>query len=160
MNTYDAHWGTSLIVISSLTTLLIAGVIAGMIWRGYHHPWTIVFLGAIIGIALLFTIRGYSITPDAIIVHRLFWNTRLPRAELASAKFDPNATDKSIRTFGNGGLFSFSGFYHNHALGNYRAFLTDPKQTVVLTYPKRTVVISPTPSEDFVRELMATTSRK
>ena len=156
MKSYDAHWGTSLIVYSSLTTLLIAAIIASMIWRGYHHPWTIIFLGAIIGIAVLFTIRGYSITRDAIIVHRLFWNTRLPRAELESAKFDPNATDKSIRTFANGGVFSFSGFYHNHTLGNYRAFLTDPKQTVVLTYPKRTVVISPAQPEDFVRELNGT----
>ena len=137
-------------------TLLIAGIIARMIWRGYHHSWTIIFLGGIIGIAVLFTIRGYSITPDAIMVRRLFWNTRLPIAELQSAKFDPNATEKSIRTFGNGGLFSFSGFYHNKTLGTYRAFLTDPKQTVVLTFPKRSVVISPAQPDDFVRELMPT----
>ena len=156
MKSYAAHWGTSLILMSSLATLLIAGIIARMIWRGYHHPWTIVFLGGIIGIAALFTIRGYSITPDAIMVHRLFWNTRLPRAELASAKFEPNATAKSIRTFGNGGLFSFSGFYHNKTLGTYRAFVTDPKQTVILTFPNRKVVVSPAQPDDFVRELRRT----
>lgn len=156
MKSYAAHWGTSLILLSSLATLLIAGIIARIIWRGYHHPWAIVFLGGIIAVAALFTIRGYSITSDEIMVRRLFWNTRLPRAELASAKFDPNAMAKSIRTFGNGGLFSFSGFYHNKTLGMYRAFVTDPKQTVVLTYPKRTVVISPAQPEDFLRELKQT----
>jgi len=67
----------------------------------------------------------------------------------------PNATEKSIRTFGNGGLFSFSGFYHNKTLGTYRAWITDSKQTVVLAFPKRTVVISPVPPDDFVQELMS-----
>jgi len=59
----------------------------------------------------------------------------------------------SIRTFGNGGLFSFTGFYRNRLLGAYRAFVTDPRQAVVLRFPKRNVVVSPGAPEEFVRDL-------
>src|SRR3954464_11996498 len=97
----------------------------------------------------LFTIRGYTVTPDALLVHRLFWTTRLPLAGLQSAQFEPNAMRWSIRTFGNGGLFSFTGWYRNKALGAYRAFVTDPHQTVVLHFPNRTVVVSPSVPAEF-----------
>ena len=60
---------------------------------------------------------------------------------------------RSLRTFGNGGGFSFSGFYYNKRLGSYRAFVTDLHRTVVLRYAKRRVVVSPAAPEDFVRDL-------
>lgn len=101
----------------------------------------------------VFAIRGYTVTVDAILVHRLFWTTRLPLAGLASAKVEPDAMRGSIRTFGNGGVFSFTGFYYRRALGNYRAFVTDPHRTVVLRFPKRTVVLSPVAPEEFVHEI-------
>jgi hypothetical protein len=49
----------------------------------------------------------------------------------------------SIRTFGNGGLFSISGLFRNKTLGSYRAYATDPKRAVVLKYKKRTIVVTP-----------------
>ena len=101
----------------------------------------------------LFTVRGYAITPDAILVKRLFWDTRLSRSELESAAFSPGAMKGSIRTFGNGGFYSFTGWYWNRALGNYRAFVTDTARCVVLRYAGRTIVVSPGDPEGFVREL-------
>jgi len=100
-----------------------------------------------------FTIRGYTVTSDAILVHRLFWTTRLPFSGLESAKFEPEAMRGSIRTFGNGGLFSITGYYYNRALGAYRAFVTDQHRTVVLHYSRRTVVVSPSSPEEFVRDI-------
>jgi hypothetical protein len=101
-----------------------------------------------------FTIRGYTLTPDAILVHRLFWTTELPRSGLASAQFVPHAMRWSIRTFGNGGFFSFSGLYWSKVLGAYRAFVTDLRRTVVLRYrSSRPVVLSPATPEDFVHDL-------
>jgi len=49
----------------------------------------------------------------------------------------------SIRTSGNGGAFSFTGFYHNKRLRSYRAYVTAPRRTVVLRYADRRVVLSP-----------------
>ncbi|MEI8309582.1 MAG: PH domain-containing protein [Verrucomicrobiota bacterium] len=105
----------------------------------------------------LFTVRGYTIMPDAILVQRLLWATRLTREGLKSAEFVPKAMCKSLRTCGNGGFFSFTGFYWSKSLKSYRAYVTDLNRTVVLRYERRTVVVSPDPPEDFVRDLASTT---
>jgi hypothetical protein len=160
MKTYKAPWSTSLIVISVLATLLCLGATFGIpllsapkhggevwMWLGWL-PLALVF-----GCAL-FTVRGYTITPDAILVHRLLWATRLPRAGLKSAEFVPKAMCGSLRTCGNGGFFSFTGFYWSKTFRSYRAYVTDLNRTVVLRYERRTVVVSPESPEDFVREVM------
>jgi len=125
-----------------------------MVWKGGGiFPWLAFLpLALVIGSAP-FTIRGYSITSEAIMVHRLFWTTQLPIAGLQSVRFNPEAMSGSIRTFGNGGMFSFTGFFRNKLLGSYRAFVTDPHRTVVLHYVSRTIVISPATPEEFVRDL-------
>jgi hypothetical protein len=126
---------------------------------GHEANWLVllpVFL--VIGCAP-FCIRGYTLTPDRLIVHRLWWQTLIPLADLKSAEFVPRAMRWSIRTFGNGGLFSFTGRYWSRQLGSYRAFVTDLQQTVILRFPKRTIVVSPEPAEDFVRELGACSTK-
>lgn len=154
MKFHKAPWSTSLIVISSLATLLCAGISAGIIWksRGTLALPALIPLALILG-AALFTIRGYTVTANAILVRRLFWETALPLAGLQSAEFDPKAMRWSLRLFGNGGLFSFTGLFRNKLLGTYRAFVTDPKRAVVLRYESRTVVISPAAPEEFIHDL-------
>ena len=154
MKTYEAPWSTSLIVISFSVTLVCLGGAFGLMLGGHRVLPLVALLplGIVCGSAL-FTIRGYTLTGDAMLIHRLFWTTRLPLAGLQSAKFEPDAMRRSFRTFGNGGLFSFSGFFRNSALGAYRAFVTDPHRTVVLHFPARTVVVSPSAPEEFVEDL-------
>ena len=108
---------------------------------------------AIILVSALFTIRGYTVTSDALLVRRLFWTTRLSLDGLESVQVEPEAMRGSMRTFGNGGLFSFTGFFRNNPLGAYRAFVTDPHQTVVLRFQKGAVVVSPAAPQEFVRDI-------
>ena len=154
MNTYRAPWSKLLITITSAVSLLCIGMATGfLISQPGLLPWgTVIPLVIVVGGAL-FTIRGYTLTPDALLVHRLFWNTHIPLQDLQSAQVDSHAMDGSIRTFGNGGLFSFSGRYRNKTLGSYRAFVTDMNNTVVLKFPERTVVVSPESPEAFVRDV-------
>ena len=160
MKHYRAPWSTALIVMSVLATLLTAGIAFGLPFLpGAHHgagfdKWFRWLLLAMVPGCALFTIRGYTIVPDAILVHRLLWSTRLPRAGLQSASLEPGAMCKSIRTCGNGGFYSFTGFYWSKSLKSYRAYVTDLRRTVVLRYEKRTAVVSPENPEDFVRTLM------
>ncbi len=159
MKHYRAPWGSSLIVMSALGTAVCVGVTAFR-WRfivqAHLGQWSF-WLGVsplvlLIG-AVLFAIRGYSLAPDTLIVHRLLWSTRLPLNDLRSAEFRPGAMQGSIRTFGNGGFFSFAGRYYSRVLGSYRCFVTDFKRTAVLRFSSRTVVLSPDRPEDFVQEL-------
>jgi hypothetical protein len=148
-----------LLLVSSLAMLLCAAASCSL---GRWGPLTFRWLGAvpllIVGGCALFAVRGYTITGDSVVIHRPLWNTRLPLSGLTEARFEPKAMQGSIRTFGNGGLFAFTGFYRNNSLGNYRAYVTDPARTVVLRFMDRTVVLSPDMPEEFVRELR--TSRR
>jgi hypothetical protein len=158
MTTYAAPWGRALIVISSLLVILSIASVVVLRLRFLSVPPGLVFLAqwalpVIVLCCLPFMIRGYVITDDAILIRRLFWTTRLARAGLVSAGFVPHAMRRSLRTFGNGGGFSISGWYWNKSLGFYRAFVTDLERTVVLRFGSRTVVVSPGNPEDFVNEL-------
>ncbi len=142
-----------------MTAVLLLGVSAVAWWEGHvkHQPAAFRWLALLPLILLfgsaLFTIRGYTITSDSILVHRLLWSTALPRIGLESAEVDLEAMRGSLRTFGNGGAFSFTGFYYNKRLRSYRAFVTDPRRTVVLRYATRRVVLSP----DKPRRTLSTT---
>jgi hypothetical protein len=158
MKTYQAPWGRSLIVISSLLVVLSIASVVGIPMIFVSVPPGLVFLAqwtlpVIVLGCLPFMIRGYAITDDSILIRRLFWTTRLDRAGLKSAEAMPKVMNKSLRTCGNGGGFSFTGWYWSKSLGFYRAFVTDLNRTVVLRFGKRTVVLSPEDPEDFVSEL-------
>jgi hypothetical protein len=159
MTHFRAPWSMSLIVASTFATLVCSGV-AYALWTlsidPSLHPlrfWLALLPMAIILICALFTVRGYSIANGTLLIDRLFWTTRIPLTELQSVKFDPTATHRSIRTFGNGGFFSFTGYFRNKDLGSYRAFMTDRRRTVVLRFPASVIVISPDRPEDFVNTI-------
>lgn len=147
---HKAPWSTSLILMSSLGTLVTVGAAVILLRHAVAFSW---FPITLIAICALFTVRGYTITPDAILVHRLFWMTRLPASGLVAVQAKPNAMRKSWRIFGNGGFFSFSGFFKSQELGVHRALLTDLQRTVVLRYQTRTIVVSPADPEAFVRDV-------
>ena len=161
MKQYRAPWSTSLIVISALATLLCLVIAFGTpllppAKHGGEIGQALRWLPlALVPVCALFTIRGYTITPEAIFVRRLLWSTRLAREGLQSASFEPDAMRKSIRTCGNGGFFSISGFYWSKTLKSYRAFVTDPRRCVVLRYARRTIVVSPETPTEFARALMS-----
>ncbi len=71
----------------------------------------------------------------------------------------PTAMAGSLRIAGNGGLFSFTGWFWSRRLGRYRAFVTDPARSVVLKFSDRTVVVSPDVPEEFVAALRAGSGR-
>jgi hypothetical protein len=159
MKHFKAPWGTSLIVVSALATVLCLGITIFR-WQtptptrlGHFSFWLSLAPGALVIGCALFCIRGYTLTPDTLIIHRLLWQTRIPLTDLQSAEFRPLAMRGSIRTFGNGGFFSFSGYYWSRVLGSYRAFVTDFHRTTILRFPARTIVLSPDFPEDFVHEL-------
>ena len=152
MKHYNARWGAMLVVISTLLTAVCLGEAASEFW---HHGtsagvgWLLV---ALVSGCALFTIRGYMVTPEAILVERLFWSTRLPLAGLQSARHELMSPWRGIR-IGNGGFFSFTGWRWSPGYGFYRVFVTNGADRVVLRYRNRTVVLSPSDPEDFIHDL-------
>lgn len=154
MKTYKAPWSTSLIIVSALVSVVLTG--AAVQQLGSHgRVWPAVLALAIVVGGLLFTIRGYSLAPNALFVHRLLWSTRVSLLELQTVEVMPDAMRDGLRLFGNGGLFSVTGWFRNRALGTYRAFVTDPHRTVVLRFPSRRLVVSPSMPDEFVHDIRA-----
>ncbi len=153
--TYPARWGKSLCLISVFSTAVL--VIAAMVLYLKTKPdalhWLSLLPLAILAGALLFVVRSYTIEPEALAIQRLFWSTRLPLAGLQSVQIEPGAMRGSARICGNGGMFSITGWYRNGSLGTYRAFVTDLKDTVVLRFPGKTIVVSPQNPERFAADI-------
>ena len=155
MKTYRAPWGGRLVVISVLMvvfSLVSAGIAAmpepGAKWRLAAAVLPVVLVGA-----APFVVRGYWISGSEVGIRRLFWTTRYRRDGLVSAEAAPEAMRGCLRVCGNGGVFSFTGWYWSRALGIFHPYVTDVKRTVVLRFGNRTVVVSPEFPEDFVNEL-------
>jgi hypothetical protein len=154
LNIHRAPWSPLLVILSALPSALCVAVAVVMLGSSDGLvPWLGLLPLAIPLGGALFTIRGYRVAPRTLLIRRLLWETRVPLAGLRSATFEPDAMRRSWRLCGNGGLFSFTGLYRNKTLGNYRAFVTDPRRVVVLRFATRTVVVSPAEPEEFVRQV-------
>jgi len=162
--TFGAPWGSSLVTTSIVAVVLLLLTSAAVyfapklnrilyperevkgdaIWRPLAICIPVVSLLA----AALFMVRGYTVTGDAIVVHRLGWSSKVLLDGLESATVSPDVVRRASRTRGNGGFFSYTGRYRSQALGSFEAFVTDHTRTVVLRFRDRVdgdrvVVISP-----------------
>jgi hypothetical protein len=143
-----------LAVVSAVATLLCVGVAVGAAVAGPRPVlWVAWLVLALPAACLPFVVRGYAVAGKVLVIRRLGWETRRPLAGLREAFHDPEALRGSIRLCGNGGLFSFTGWYWNRRIGHYRAFLNDPRRTVVLRFERRAVVVSPADPAAFLEEL-------
>ncbi|SDZ87359.1 PH domain-containing protein [Microbulbifer marinus] len=155
---YQAPWSRQLKWITALTSVILLGIpllLLDKAPQAESRLYTVAILlpPAIFVLSALFAIRGYRIERTALLILRFGWHTRIPLQGLTSAEADPEAMHGSIRLFGNGGLFGFTGLYRNSKLGRYRAFATDSSRAVVLHFPERTLVVTPDRPAQFAAAL-------
>ena len=158
-----APWPTYLKAISLVATVVLVGmgyVLLAKIPHGTRVPFAetfgtvMAFVPPLIAlVAALFVVVAYDVDGTELGVQRLLWSTRVPLTGITAAWHDPNAMKCSLRLFGNGGLYSITGLFRSKALGNYRAYVTDPGRAVVLRLPGRTVVVSPGDPGAFLDQL-------
>ncbi len=152
MKYYKARWGALLVILSTLLTALFVGLAISEFRQHGASAWGGWLSLALVAGCALTSIRGYTITPEAILIHRPLWDTRLPLAGLQSARRESQSMWRGIR-IGNGGFFSCTGWRWSPGLGVYRVFATNGSDRVVLRYSNRIVVVTPSAPDDFVREL-------
>lgn len=155
---FEAPWGTSLKVISFLVTAMMLGIFGWMgLFGSVRTPLqTALYLvvpPAVLLPALLFTVRGYRITDDGLSVKRLLWDTDIALGILRRVEHDPKAMTGAVRTWGNGGLFSFSGRFRSSRLGSFRAYVTDQRNCVLIESASGILVVSPGEPALFVEML-------
>jgi len=152
---YNAPWATSVKIATGVSCVVLLGMSG---WGLFGTPvfipvrdlpMVVLPLCILFG-SMLFIIRGYELTKDAVYVKCLLWRTTIHLSGLRSIEIDPEAMKKSLRLFGNGGLFSIRGLFSNRSLGRYRAYATDPAKSVVMRFANRVVVVTPHDPQKFV----------
>ncbi len=152
---FAAPWSTLLIIITIVSCAILLGVILLGAFAGPRGNWLwivsmIAVPLAILLVAAAFAVRGYILTDDALYVQRLGWRSKIELSHLVTIDLDSQAMEDSLRIFGNGGLFSFTGTFRNQKLGRYQAYATDPARAVVLQFRDRAIVLTPDRPEQFV----------
>jgi hypothetical protein len=152
-----------------LLVFLVAGLAGGFAWAGRRSGWPppFVWSGAIVvgvtalaalGVALatwLLAPRAILITERAVVVERRLWPIEIPFAEIKAVRLlVAGDMTGAIRTGGAAGMFAQIGRFHSPALGNFRMYLRDEADGVVLDAKER-FVLSPRPALGFVMELSA-----
>jgi hypothetical protein len=144
---FGAPWGRLLKAISlGMTALLLAIAATALSRPGTSPAVGVAVTATVVGLLLacaLFTIRGYVLTPDALWIRRLLWFDRVRLEGLRDVIADSQAIRWSLRLWGNGGLFSFSGWFRNRRLGFYRMFATDLRKVVILDFGNRRIAVTP-----------------
>lgn len=156
--TFGAPWGRPLKLMTWLSAVILVGISVIGISSGPRDSavWILCMVAmplCTLVIAAFFAIRGFVLSGEALFVLRPGWSSKLPLTDLRAAEVDPEAMTRSIRTFGNGGIFCFAGAFRNKKIGTYRAFATDPKRSVILKFSDRTVVVTPDNPADFVARI-------
>jgi hypothetical protein len=152
---FAAPWGTLLKSVSIGASLLLVGI-SLVIWfvPPSPHDWVCIPVSmltlSLLLVCALYTVRGYRLEGRWLFIQRLLWNTRISLEGLRRASVDTEAMRKAFRLCGNGGLFAFTGWFRSKRIGTFRAFVTDPHRTVVLTFSERNIVLSPDRPQAFV----------
>lgn len=153
-----APWPTSLKVVSAFSAVVLIGLGIAAYQAiptptGFTHAFGLgvaCIFPVILVVSLLFIVSGYALSGSDLLIIRPLWATRIPLSGLRRVFAEPKVCKGSIRLFGNGGLFSFTGLYRNSTLGRYRLFATDFSHAVVLVLPNRTVVVTPASPKAFI----------
>jgi hypothetical protein len=153
---YRAPWSRALkvatiLAVAVLTLIAASGILTGprhlAIWWAAMVWLPIVILAS--SIACL--VRGYTLTEHTLEIRRLGWKTVLPLNGLVKASGDLELLRGSLRVFGNGGLFSITGWFWNRRVGFYRAYATDLSRAVFLKYrDRRPVLVTPHDTHHFL----------
>ena len=100
--------------------------------------------------------KSYSITEEAVVVNRLAGTFRIPFSSISHViRADRSDMRLAIRTFGNGGIFGFTGTYRNSKFGKMRWFVTQRTNYIVIeTTDGKKFVITPDEPEPCFNEIL------
>jgi hypothetical protein len=146
-NHFPARVGRIVVITSGVATLLCLGIGAFMHFKVAAEvagaQWVALPVLALPFLSLPFLVRGYRVDGSTLWVERLLHSNRIDLRGLRSVDYRPRAFAGALRTFGNGGLFSFTGRYWSRELGSFRAFAMDTGPALMLHWDDRRVLLTP-----------------
>lgn len=161
-----AAFSSSLDTTSKVITSLLCLFALGLIFLPFPSNDLLVNPGgAWTGFALLVLIscffftspKSYQVSPDQLQIKRIIGAVRIKKEEVQHIRI-PQAVEMKwpMRTFGNGGLFGYTGYYRTGAIGSMVWYCTR-RSHFVLIYrnSKPPIVITPDEPEKFIEACQA-----
>ncbi|WP_417602699.1 PH domain-containing protein [Owenweeksia hongkongensis] len=106
-----------------------------------------------------YSTKGYSIHSGKLVIERPIGKKVISLNKLKGI-YDYQKIEKgfTIRTFGNGGLFGYFGYYSNDKIGRFKLYSTKRKDFYILDFGKEKIGISPDQPE-FIEALKGYVSK-
>lgn len=120
----------SVLVIIVLAIALVPAWYNGM-WALAVALWVIILPA--VGWSIAIIPRYTEVTEKQIIVKQVWGQLVFDKKEVEIVPIVKDDLKSSIRTFGNGGLFGYAGYFQNKKLGKYRMYVTRMKDLSLLT---------------------------
>jgi hypothetical protein len=103
----------------------------------------------------LFSVRGYIIDGDQLVIEHPGWNTYVDLSLLSEAKPVPNIIHRTFSLWSTRGLFGFIGYGYNTGIGSYQGYVTDSAKAVMLRFESgKVLVVSPDSPTEFVSTIL------
>lgn len=148
METYKASLDKTAKFMTALVfVILIPGIIVSVSIQSFFPGiLTLIVPFIIIIIIYPYSITGYTITDDSLIINRRFsrLNKIIPLSDIKSVKIYPEITF-AIRLFGNGGFLGYTGLFSSAELGRFRMYSTRRRSNLLYITGnfKNPIVLSP-----------------
>ncbi len=145
----------SLDVMAKVTTVLMivaAGAIPFILGQARYFA---AFLPVILFVTWLFSVTGFTLEGNSLIVSRPFWNTTIVIPPGAVAQREPEIREGLLKVMGNGGLFGYTGGFRNRKLGNFKTYATNWSHAVSITSAPDDfcIVVTPEEAELFIQSI-------
>ncbi len=153
----------SLIIPGFIAVMAVVTGVTGYKSIGEMEGWPttmLAFLAPVLLTAMLIAFWLYrpeaiTLTDEAIVMERKISKISIPYSEIVQVTLPENKDMRfAVRTFGNGGLFGYTGKYYKQPYGSMTWYCSQRKNYVLLeTSAGKKIVVTPDDREAMVSEL-------
>ncbi len=162
---YDFVRGRDVVIITmTVVTLLLFGLVMLVL-----NEDELSIAGVVINVSILVFLvvfcwgdapKRMIVTSDNLMIVRNFGRSVIvPRYKIKAVEAVEYKRLQLIRTFGNGGLFGYTGRYRSRTLGNITMFATEKEHLVCIKTDETCYLVSCRQTEDFIASMKAMINR-
>ena len=142
-------------MMAKIVTVVMVAVAGAIPFVPGMVMYTVVILTVILFVTWLFSVTGFVVENNNLIVSRPLWKTTIVLPPDSVAGIEPEVKVGLLRTFGNGGLFGYTGRFRNRKLGFFNAYATNWKHAVSVTSGGQDfcIVVTPEDVEGFIQSI-------
>lgn len=141
-----------------ITTLLFIVTLSQLGFFGAKPTSLALFIAVLLGIvyAICFALspKNYATTENAFIINKRVGKVMVNRNEIVNVELlAKDALDRSLRTFGVGGLFGYFGKFYNKNYGKMIWYASSKTNAILITTNAKKIVVTPQEAEKLFKDL-------